>query len=250
MDGDALTFVIETPPSHGSAVVNGAIIGYTPAANFCGEDSFAYRASDGKGGSGEASVSVAVACVNDAPVAGHGSAVVAEGSTIAIDMLPFASDADGDALTFAIETPPSHGDVAADGMRVHYTPAVGFSGNDSFAYTAGDGQTNSNVGTVSISVVSNAAALSELSINPTSVRGGRSSTGTVLLSAPAPPGGVNVTLTDNSAYVSTPGSVAVPEGATAATFSISTRYVFWATTAAITASCNGAQRKAQLRVTR
>src|SRR5437588_337099 len=57
-----------------------------------------------------------------------------------------------------------------------------------------------------------APTLASLSVNPASVVGGTSSTGTVTLSAPAPSGGVVVTLSDNSAAVTVPASVTVPAG--------------------------------------
>ena len=54
--------------------------------------------------------------------------------------LPFdAEDADGDALEFALVSPPSKGEVTlgADGTFT-YTPAEGKSGRDTFVYTAAD----------------------------------------------------------------------------------------------------------------
>jgi hypothetical protein len=44
----------------------------------------------------------------------------------------------GGPLTFAAVTAPAHGTVAFDGARAVYTPAAGFSGTDSFSYTATD----------------------------------------------------------------------------------------------------------------
>ncbi|HKR63308.1 MAG TPA: tandem-95 repeat protein [Thermoanaerobaculia bacterium] len=59
-DGDSLTVASVTQPAHGSVTNNGASVTYTPAANTFGNDSFTYTASDGKGGSATASVSVTV----------------------------------------------------------------------------------------------------------------------------------------------------------------------------------------------
>jgi len=73
-----------------------------------------------------------------------------------------------------------------------------------------------------VDVVLNPASLVSLTLNPTSVIGGNSSTGTVTLSAPAPTGGATVVLaTDNSA-AQVPPSVTVPAGATTATFTVTT----------------------------
>ena len=47
-DGDPLTAVLVTGPSHGSLTLNAnGSFSYTPAADFAGSDSFTYRASDG-----------------------------------------------------------------------------------------------------------------------------------------------------------------------------------------------------------
>ena len=47
-DGDPLTAVLVTGPSHGTLTLNAnGSFTYTPAADFTGSDSFSYRASDG-----------------------------------------------------------------------------------------------------------------------------------------------------------------------------------------------------------
>jgi len=91
--------------------------------------------------------------------------------------------------------------------------------------------------------------LSAVSLNPTSVVGGNSSTGTVSLSAAAPAGGASVTLSDNSASTTVPASVTVPAGATSATFAVTTTSVTASTTATISAAWGGVTRTAGLTVT-
>ena len=63
------------------------------------------------------------------------------------------TDPDGDALTAVLVTGPSHGtvDLHSDGLLV-YTPDPNYSGTDTFSYKANDGQANSNVATVTITV--------------------------------------------------------------------------------------------------
>src|SRR5207245_7587129 len=80
------------------------------------------------------------------------------------------------------------------------------------------------------------AILSSLSLGPTSVTGGRSSTGTVTLSAPAPRDGAVVSLASSDAAATVPASVTVPEGATSATFPVSTSAVAASTSATLPAS--------------
>ena len=92
-------------------------------------------------------------------------------------------------------------------------------------------------------------SLSSLSLNPTSVTGGNSSTGTVTLSGAAPAGGAQVALSSNNGAASVPSSLAVPAGATSATFTVSTSAVAASTTVAISAAHGGVTKTASLTVT-
>lgn len=59
----------------------------------------------------------------------------------------FATDADGDNLTFAKQTDPAHGTVTVypDGS-FDYMPAKDYNGEDSFMILANDGQPSNNIG--------------------------------------------------------------------------------------------------------
>ena len=60
IDGDTLTIDSVTQGVNGSVVKNGGSVTYTPDTGFTGEDSFTYIASDGNGGTAEATVTVTV----------------------------------------------------------------------------------------------------------------------------------------------------------------------------------------------
>src|SRR6185503_12437911 len=67
------------------------------------------------------------------------------------------------------------------------------------------------------------ATLTSLSLNPATVTGGVSSTGTVTLSGPAPAGGATVSLVSSApAVASIPPAVTVSAGALTANFSVMT----------------------------
>jgi VCBS repeat-containing protein len=69
-DGNPLTAVLVpgSGPSHGTLTLNpNGSFTYTPAANYHGEDSFTYRASDGTLTSNPATVTITVTAVNDKP---------------------------------------------------------------------------------------------------------------------------------------------------------------------------------------
>jgi hypothetical protein len=91
-------------------------------------------------------------------------------------------------------------------------------------------------------------ALATLSISPTSVTGGSSSTGTVTLNAAAPGGGAAVSLSVTSTSTQVPASIMVPAGATSATFSITTSSVSESTFSGITAYYGGVARTVVLAV--
>jgi hypothetical protein len=99
-----------------------------------------------------------------------------------------------------------------------------------------------------LSSVPASLSLSSLSLNPTSVTGGNSSTGTVTLSGPAPTGGAQVALASNNGAASVPSSVTVPAGATSATFTVSTSVVLVSTSVTISTSCNSTTQTATLSV--
>src|SRR5436190_1965522 len=93
-------------------------------------------------------------------------------------------------------------------------------------------------------------SVSSLTLNPTSVTGGRqSSTGTVTLSGLAPAGGAQVALSSSNAAASVPSSVTVPAASTSATFTMSTTAVAASTPVTISASYGGASTSASLTVT-
>jgi hypothetical protein len=96
-------------------------------------------------------VSITVNAVNDAPVA-NDQAIATDGAAKAIALS--ASDVEGSALTYAIGSGPAHGTLSGIAPSLTYTPAAGYTGADSFTFTANDGQASSNVATVFITVAS------------------------------------------------------------------------------------------------
>jgi VCBS repeat-containing protein len=63
-------------------------------------------------------------------------------------------DVDGDRLSAALVAGPAHGTLTFQSTGAfRYTPAPGFFGTDSFTYKANDGQLDSNVATVTLTVV-------------------------------------------------------------------------------------------------
>ena len=136
---------------------NGSI-SYTPNADFHGTDRFVYRLFDGRFYSENATVTIDVASVNDAPTAlgNHYSLSQDAAFDIAADagVLANDSDIDADVLTVSVVAEPANGTVSlnADGSFV-YTPNPGFSGLDTFTCVTNDGQNDSRISTVNLDVV-------------------------------------------------------------------------------------------------
>src|SRR5262249_6434832 len=95
-----------------------------------------------------------------------------------------------------------------------------------------------------------APTVSGLTLNPTSVVGGTSSTGTVTLSAAAPAATDVALFSSNLNVAGVPASVTVPAGAASASFTVTTPAAVPASTnVTITASSGGVTRSAVLTVT-
>ena len=88
--------------------------------------------------------------VNKPPVAANTSATTQLPAPVAITLS--ATDVNNDALTYRVVTAPANGQLSGTGTNLTYTPNAAFSGSDSFTYLANDGQADSNVATVSITV--------------------------------------------------------------------------------------------------
>jgi len=165
VDGDVLTV-----NSFDATSVNGGTVScdtaattptpqcsYTPPAGFSGVDTFTYDATDGIAVSNRATVTVTVgAQANNPPVAVDDAYTTDEDTVLNVaapGVLENDSDPDGDPITAVLQTGPANGSLAllGDGSFT-YTPNPDFNGVDSFTYVANDGELDSNVATVTITV--------------------------------------------------------------------------------------------------
>jgi VCBS repeat-containing protein len=167
-DGDALSAAITAQPAHGTLERQpDGRYRYTPQADFNGTDSLRFTLSDGELVSNEATLTLQVAAVNDAPVAVDQTLTLDEDTTLTIDPLQGASDVDGDPLVAAIVTAPAHGalTVDADGSFT-YKPEADYNGADSFTFRVNDGQADSDIATVSLTVrpVNDAPVASDVAV--------------------------------------------------------------------------------------
>jgi Bacterial Ig domain len=158
-DGDSLTYALGTTPNHGSLSSfdkdTGSVV-YNPNNGYTGSDSFTFTASDESSTSNTAKVSITVnpvTHINSPPVAK--SQEVATNTDTSVPITLDATDKDGDSLTYALGTTPNHGSLSPfdeDTGSVVYNPNNGYTGSDSFTFTASDESSTSNTAKVSITV--------------------------------------------------------------------------------------------------
>jgi hypothetical protein len=149
--GAALSYVILTQPTRGTLSGTAPNLTYTPIAGQSGADSFTYNANDGAYDSNTATVSITISPANIAPVAASQSVSTDEDKPLAIRQS--ATDANSDPLTYRILSQPSMGKLSGTAPNLTYTPNAHTNGSDSFTFRANDGKADSNIATVSITVV-------------------------------------------------------------------------------------------------
>ena len=91
---------------------------------------------------------------NTPPIANAQTVTTVVGTAKAITLT--GSDVDGNALTYAVVTTPTHGTLSGSAPVLTYTPTAGFVGNDSFTFKTNDGTVDSAVATISIVVTTTA----------------------------------------------------------------------------------------------
>jgi len=155
-EGGSLSASVVTGPSHGSLTLNtdGSYV-YTPDANFFGDDSFTYRASNISANSNTATVTITVTPVNDAPTGSDDEYNVYRNGSLNVGapgVLGNDGDVDGDSLSVS-GSGVSHGSLTLNANgSFEYTPSAGYVGDDGFTYTINDGTTSSGTVTVTIHV--------------------------------------------------------------------------------------------------
>ena len=148
-DDDELTFEFGTFPENGAIVQDGLVVTYEPLTGYVGTDLFSVIASDEEFTSNEVFIEIVV--VNQIPFANSAEDVTFEGESVQIPL--FATDADGDELTFIVVTEPASGEAFIDGASAVYTPEIGFADFDTFEVAAFDGIDQSEAVSVVVEVL-------------------------------------------------------------------------------------------------
>ncbi|MDH3500047.1 MAG: Ig-like domain-containing protein, partial [Acidimicrobiia bacterium] len=147
-----LTVTLATAPAHGTVAKTGpGTFRYTPDTDWNGVDAFTYQVDDNTGNQAEATVTVTVGAVNDAPVAVDDAAAANGGSMIIIVVLANDTDVDGDALDVTVTSGPDHGTVVLlSNGSLAYTAPEGYSGIDVLTYQVSDAANVIDTATVTV----------------------------------------------------------------------------------------------------
>ena len=124
--------------------------------------------SCGGGGGGTAAPTPPPAppAVNVAPTAIEDAATLVSNTPTSLSLLANDTDSDGTLTGYRINSDPAHGSLSISGTSITYTPNDGYSGTDSFSYSAVDNRgAASNSVTVSLTI----EALTETNLAITSL---------------------------------------------------------------------------------
>ena len=160
-NNDALTVTAAVSTAGGAVTINAdGTLNYLPPVNFTGEDTITYTINDGNEGTSTATVTVTVASVNDAPVAGAANEGTSEEAALN-GAVPAATDIDGTIVSYALVNDVAEGRLTleVDGSY-RFDPgsdfedlADGESRAVTFTYTATDNEGQASApATVTITV--------------------------------------------------------------------------------------------------
>ena len=146
-DNDSVTISSSELPA--GATFDGLLFRWTPDFSQAGNYGVTFTASDGTLSVSE-TITILVGNVNQPPKAQDAGAVTDEDKAVVITLV--ASDPDNDPLTYSLVVPPGNGEAQLQGNTATYTPKADYNGTDSFTFKVSDGQLDSNIATVSISI--------------------------------------------------------------------------------------------------
>ncbi|HZF35194.1 MAG TPA: Ig-like domain-containing protein [Candidatus Angelobacter sp.] len=163
-NGDTLTVGLVTDVTKGILTLNSnGTFSYDPNGQFeslgkgqTATQTFTYLASDGRGGTDTATVTLTITGKNDAPVASGDAVTTNEDTAVTIapaSLLGNDTDIDaGDTLTISSVQGATNGSVALVSGNVVFTPATNYNGPASFTYTVSDGHGGTSTATVNVTV--------------------------------------------------------------------------------------------------
>ncbi|WP_018016108.1 choice-of-anchor A family protein [Teredinibacter turnerae] len=124
---------------------------WTPTAADIGDHEIKIEVADELGLSDDQAYTLQVVNINDAPILSDLSSEANEDEALQIVLVGL--DVDGDTLSYELVSSPQNGTLSGEFPTISYTPHLNYFGEDHFSVISNDGIANSNIATVSITVL-------------------------------------------------------------------------------------------------
>ena len=153
-----VTLVDDVDVTEGTLTLNGdGTFDFDPADNFNGDAVFTYTVNDGRIDSAQATVTITVNSINDAPVAVADAFAIDEDTLFdsvgaGLNLTANDTDTENDALTVILVDDVTEGTLTFTGNDFTYQADPHYHGADSFTYKLSDGDLEFNTVTVTITV--------------------------------------------------------------------------------------------------
>lgn len=147
--GVADSLAVVVLPQHGRVRMDGLVLLYTPAAGFAGGDAVRYVARNAVGDSQPATIRIQVTQELPLPIATDATLKIeADAKEVELPV----SLSGGAASELDIASPPAHGKLRVEGLRMFYVSHESYAGEDRVQFVARNQTGDSRLATISIEV--------------------------------------------------------------------------------------------------
>jgi len=150
VDKDNLTYTVITEPTHGTLTGDAPNVTYQPDDNYFGDDSFTFKVNDSALDSINATITINVDAVNDAPIGNEEIIFAIEDQVTSFTIS--GSDIEGDDVSYSLVSEPSNGILTGEIPNLKYAPFENYFGADSFTFKMNDGNLDSDIVTLHLDV--------------------------------------------------------------------------------------------------
>ncbi|MCP4472032.1 MAG: tandem-95 repeat protein, partial [Gammaproteobacteria bacterium] len=150
-DNASLTWALSGEPDGMKVDTNTGAVTWTPENGVPTSGAVTLTVTGGEGASDTEVFTIAVTAVNDPPVANNYAFTIDEDTSVMVVLS--GEDIEGDELSCSVLTQPASGVLSGTAPNLTYLPDSNFYGDDSFTFKVNDGLLDSEIATVSITIV-------------------------------------------------------------------------------------------------
>jgi hypothetical protein len=187
-----LTYSVTANTAHGTLSGTAPNLTYTPTSGYSGSDSFSFKV---RNGFVDSPVALIMITVNSPTVPSANGQPVTTNFNTPKSITLTGSDPINRSLTYTVTANPAHGTLSGAAPNLTYTPTSGYVGSDSFNFKVNNGDVDSMVASVLITIsapgciATNACAANTCTGSPCQDSCGNSYPGTKICTTPPPTGG-------------------------------------------------------------